>query len=165
MARKISAPTEAEQPAEAGHNLTQETFLHFVNVFAAADAKLAEAKSARAAVRKQAKAAGIELNHIDAVRRMADWDREEVQDFFSTRLRYAQWYALPVHTQGDLFVAPPADEVVLGAEQWAAKGFQAGVMGLVGTPPSECPPEHVQDWQHGWGDGQAKIVEGLKGAG
>lgn len=164
MARATNPETTSEEPAGEGHNQPpEEVFLHYVSVISLADKKLAEARDARKVVRKQAKAAGIELGHLDAVVKMAEWDRTEVRAFFATRLQYAEWYALPVDYQPDMF-ADPAEAEPLGADHWVSKGFQAGVTGAVGTPPNECPGEHMQDWQHGWGKGQAKIAEGLKAA-
>lgn len=152
---------EAAAPPPAGHNgLDAETFARFVHQISQADLKVEEARSARKNVRKQAKAAGIELGHLDAIVRMAEWSAEEVRAYFGTQAQYALWYQLPIDTQAELFVdasAKPVEEPH-GAGYWSGKGYQAGVKGVVGTPPSECHPQHHQDWLHGWGQGQAKLA-------
>lgn len=165
MAKPMTSPAD-DGAAGSGHNLTEDTFLHFVAVNAAAEKKLKEAQGARKAVRKQAKAAGIELGHMDAIVRMGEWDRTEVQAFFQTRLLYAKWYRLGglVGDQGEFLFgekAPVLDDEH-DAAHWSDKGFQAGVLAQSSTPPDECHPQFHQDFQHGWSAGQAKNAEGIK---
>ena len=155
MARKIT--DDAEAPAAAGHNgPTEETFLKHVRTIIAANLKVEEAKAARNAVRKLAKAEGIELRKLDAIVTMADWEPGEVRDHFSTLQRYAVWMGLPVGTQVDLFEGVP--EIAKQGLDWEAKGLLAATTGkgAHGKPPSECPPDQIDNWMKGWHRGQEK---------
>lgn len=148
-------------PPPVGHNgLTDETFAQYVNELAKIEAKLEGVKAERRAARKRAKAAGIELGHMDAVVRMSDWSQEEVRNHFATQAQYAAWMGLPLGTQVDLFakeVGGKASEPH-GAEYWNSKGYAAGLRGDLPTPPAECHPEHHPDFKHGWDKGQAKLA-------
>lgn len=176
MARTLGAEpnggAKGSTPPPPGHNgLTDETFLLFVNELAQIEAKLDEWKGQRKSARKRAKAAGIDLGHMDAVVRMADWSTDEVREFFGTRTKYALWMRLPLGAQADMF----ADEQTKPVEEpqdaayWSGKGYQAGVRGLVLKIPAECHPQHHQDFTHGYHAGQAKLapkkLEPVKAAG
>jgi hypothetical protein len=161
MAKSITDKTET--PAAAGHNGPDEAvFLKHVRVLIAAQAALDEAKSARSAVRKLAKADGIELKKLDAVVTMSQWEPGEVREHFMTLNQYAAWMGLPVGTQTDLFAG--VAEAALPALNWEHKGYTAAITdkGSYGTPPSDCPPEAHQAWMIGVHKAQAKIAESMK---
>ncbi len=162
MAKSINEPSGGGGPPPAGHNqVDQDTFLSFVRQITAEQAKVEAAKSGLKSVRKQAKASGIELGHLDAVVRMSEWSIEEVREHYALSTRYAIWLGLPLGEQADLFAdenAAPAKPTDKAAE-WDAKGFMAATTGkgVFGDgPPAECPPEHHQDWLHGVERGTAR---------
>lgn len=158
MSLNESSTPEAVKAAGIGDNGPDEaTFLGHVRACIAADEALANAKSARSAVRKRAKADGIELKQLDAVVTMSDWSPAEVRDHFATRQRYALWLGLPLGTQVDLFENVP--EAAKPALDWRAMGYVAATTGkgAHGKAPDNCPADCVQEWLTGWHEGQAKI--------
>lgn len=147
---------EGEEDQTPKSNLSEDTFLVHVNKITAIEAKVKMLNEERKGIRKQAKAAGIELKLLDSVVRMSDWTKEEVESHFRDQARYSRWLRLPLASQRDLFEIKPANETddtdVFG------KGFRAGVMGLSPEVPSEYLGEEHATWMAGWQEGQKKIA-------
>lgn len=146
-------------PAPAGDNLSDEaTFYRHVRAIVAANAKLDEAKAARNAVRKLARADGIELGALDRIIKMADWDASEIRDHFATEQRYAELMNLPVGTQLDLLDGVP--EAARPDIDWKAKGFTAAMTnkGEFAKAPDNCPPDQVQNYLAGVHEAHEKIA-------
>ena len=159
---------EAALTAGPGHNAPDEeaTFLRHVRAIARANSALEEAKAARQAVRKLAKADGIELKQLDAVLVMTDWEPGEIRDHFAIRSRYALWLGLPIGTQLDFF-----DAVPLAAREeidWEARGFAAALVNrgaYADEIPADCPPDRIQAWQTGVNKAHDKIAWAMADAG
>lgn len=156
MARKPKEKPQDEPPPEVGHNgVTQDQFLSWVRAAIKANEALEVAKLARSKMRKQAKAAGIELGHMDEVIAMAEWEPGEIREHFRIQQQYAEWMALPVGTRLDLLKGVP--DAALSDFDWQAKGFAAATTGrgAFGEAPDDCPADQVQNWMKGWTRGQA----------
>lgn len=162
MAKSINAP--ADKSPGSGHNGPDEgVFLKHVRKIIEANQKLEDAKSARQAIRKLAKADGIELKKLDAVVTMSDWEPGEVRDHFLTLNKYAIWIGLPVGHQADIFEDLP--EAALPPEQWRHKGFIAATTGKgsFGEAPADCPPgDCTQAYLQGVHSGQERIAAAMK---
>lgn len=161
MARKVSDIKDASDAPDGDQtsNLTQDTFLEFVNGIANANAKVAAANEERKKIRKSAKAAGIELGHLDAALKMADWSRNEVRDHFKVQAKYAAWLNLPVGFQPDMFKPVDSEDPKRSADDWKQAGVTAGLRGADPKPGSEVPPEHHQVWMEGWHTGQRRLAD------
>jgi ribosome modulation factor len=114
------------------------------------DISLAERKT----IRKEAKAAGIELGHIDQIIEMLAWEPQEIRDFIETLLKYMDLAELLPHADPDrqLELFPEMEPTERAKADWNLRGFLAGTTGkgVAGKPPSECPAERMQDWMEGW---------------
>lgn len=148
---KEGKPAKAEKAKEAAAsagNVTRETFRESVNELVEANRVLKAATETRKRVRKVIKARGIELGHLDAVVRMADWDREEVRQAFEYRRQYAEWLGLPIGSQADLFKGM-SDAERLAAE-WEARGATDFYAAKTGQAPEDCPEENKLDYKRGF---------------
>lgn len=159
--RKKATPLEEHieevkaREAPGANGPTQDEFLAWVRELVKAEEALENAKSARRRVRKQAKAAGIELGYADATTKMTEWAPSEVREHFRVMQQYAEWMKLPVGTQLDLFGGIP--EAALPDLDFKAAGFAAATTGrgAPGEPPNSVPADQVQNWMAGWHEGQA----------
>lgn len=128
-------------------NVTPETFLHAVREVAAINAKAAAVNEDRKAIRKKHKANGIELGQMDAIMKMADWDRSDIIEHFRIRKEYATWMGYTVEGQGDLLANATDDEI--SKREWRSRGIVAARMGRPAVIPDECPPDYAQDFLEG----------------
>jgi len=158
MAKRAGAEEPAPKgPANAGSNqvVTPEYYLKAVKDITAQRAVVDAARARLNAIRKEFKAGGIVLGTLDAMVRMAEWDRGEIRDHFDVQAKYAEWLGLPVAPgvmrQGDAFRGDPASEEFQRAE-WKADGRTASRTGKPGRPPEECPPEFHQAWMQGFNE-------------
>lgn len=169
MAKTLKAAKDAaEEGAPANHNggNDEATFIHYVQAIVKAQAVVDEAKAAWKSVRKLAKAAGIELKKLDAIVTMTEWEPGEVRDHFATLNRYALWMGLPIGTQSDLFAEVP--QAARESIDWEARGFAAAMTNkgaFAGSPPSDCPPDRIQDWQRGVNRCTEKLAWAMSEAG
>lgn len=137
--------------------LTGDQLRAFVRLMSEADQKCKAANEERKKLRKELKAAGVQLGDFDAMMRMMDWTREEVGETFDRRLQYAQWLNLPIGTQGRLAYEEDTTGEETAADVAFSKGYQAGIKGL----SQEVPEEHRdndQNWLKGYQAGQDSIA-------
>lgn len=146
--------------AGPGDNLTEETIREYARKIIRINEEAKKVGAARAAIRKQAKAAGITLGHLDAMIRLLDMTPQEQREHFAERQRYAAALRMPIGTQLDL-MAHATDTEVQQQDAYA-RGFAAATTGkgAPGVPPEEISPIYHQDWLRGWGDGQAENAPG-----
>lgn len=138
MAKQLGKEDPKAVLEEARDNLSEGDFLDAVRRMVAMNDKCAIQNSARQSLRKTLKSEGIVLGDLDAVIRMAEWDRTEQRAHFDNRTRYARWLGLAVGTQPDMFQSMN-DRQVQEAE-WKAVGRTAALTGKAASPPEECPP-------------------------
>lgn len=114
-------------------------------------------KLKRAANRKRAKAAGVELGDMDFVIKVMGWSPSEQALFFSRKFSYLDYANIQVGTQFDMFSGQTP--VATGKVDFKALGLAAGLAGKDGNPPSHLKGEEQQQWIAGWNEGQrAHIV-------
>lgn len=69
----------------------------------------------------------------------------------------------PTYAQMELDLERPRPEGGNVLVLWRSRGYQDGIMGLACDPQAaECPPEAIQEYNAGWGDGQAVVGRGIK---
>lgn len=149
--------------ADKSNQLNDSQFRAFINLMAKADEACAKTNEARKRLRKEIKAAGVNLGDMDAVMRMMDWGRDEVRETFDRRTQYARWLKLPVGSQTEMFTDDTANSET-GTEGQGdvvfSKAYQAGVKGA----DPKCPEEyldHNQEWVKGYKAGQDSLAMDL----
>lgn len=135
-------------PPGIGHNVTQEVFLKAAAQMAQLNQERQELNARVNAARKQMKANGIELGAMDAMLKMAEWDRGEIRESFDVRRRYAEWLNLPIGTQIDLFKGMDDEEIQ--AREWHATGLQHKRAGRARSLPDHCPEQFIQFYDRGY---------------
>lgn len=117
-------------------------------------------KLRKAANRKRAKAAGIELGDMDFVIKVMGWAPSEQAAFFSRKFTYMEFANIAIGTQFDLFSGQtPAPQ---GKVDFKAMGLAAGLAGKDGTPPPNLKGQEQQDWIAGWQEGQRAHVMAME---
>lgn len=147
------------ESAPGSNQPTEAEFRSAINILAKIEEDLDVVKARKKKARKEIKAMGFNLTDLDATMRMMDWGRDEVQDHFERRARYARWVKLPVGAQSSMFGDDNDDEKKpeSAGEIVFSKAYQAGIQGK--SP--ECPEEyldHNQDWSKGWKAGQDSLA-------
>lgn len=157
MARRIDKePSKTASEANeagaqpVGGNVTRETFHEAVDEIGQATAAVKAANEKRKSIRKKWKANGIELGVLDAMVKMAEWDRSEVRTDFDNRRRYAEFMGLPYGTQAGLFEGMSEDE--RGSSEWYAAGKTAKIAGFAREAPATCPDRFQTSFLHGYDD-------------
>lgn len=156
MAKELSED-DRDLPLDGGdgtNGLSKDVFrLHMrrlIDADAARDEKLVLRKQAR----KNAKAAGIDLEKMDMILDMLAWEPTEIRDFIETLLKYMDLAELLPKDEPDrqLTLFPEKDPTEQAKADWELRGFLAGTTGkgVEGKPPAECPAERMQDWMAGW---------------
>ena len=158
----MAKPVDSARDERDGSNeLNGDQLRAFMRMHAEAEERCRIANESRKKLRKEMKAAGINLGDFDAINRMTDWGRDEVNETFDRRRQYAVWLKLPIGTQGGLFDGSEDDapEVSQETQEDAAfaKGYQAGVKGLARDVP-EGFREFDQKWLEGYTAGQKSIA-------
>lgn len=160
-----AAPASNGDPAETapafGHNRANEgLFLRHVQVMRAQDAKIEEAKALVKVARGQlkdlrnlAKADGIVLRELDEALEELETERVDLLARQERLQLYREWLGLPTLRSADK-VEVEKDP----AARWSHMGNVAGRLGKNREIPDSCPPEHVQDWLHGWDKGQEALM-------
>lgn len=152
MAKALGAENSPlkDQIEEAARlsNVTAETFLNAVREIAGVNARAAAVNEDRKAIRKKHKANGIELGQLDAIMKMADWDRADIIEHFRIRKQYAQYMGYTVEGQGDLLANATDEEI--GRHEWRSRGIVAARLGRPAVPPEECPPDYIEDFMAGY---------------
>lgn len=152
--------------AEAGDNskltdaeLKALRFTHF-NAISAQKARLAEQQVEYKRLRKLAKADGITLSDIDFMLRCAEIeDPEIITNQIRSMTQIAEWFALPVSYQPDMFVdrAPALERI-------EAEGEVAGLSGKTGVSDYGPGSPEAQAWMKGWTKGQKSLADDLVSA-
>lgn len=148
MAPKVG--DSAREPGTGGgaNALTQDVFLACVAESAKIEKAGDEYRAARKAFRKAAKAKGVELGRMDLVVKMAEWERQEVRDYFDQTTQYAMWMGLPPGSQGELFAS--MDDAERTAFEWHGAGLTARRAGKDSIPPKECKERWVPFFDEGY---------------
>jgi hypothetical protein len=158
MAKTVGSDADPRMPASPGAGgsgtnavVTEGSFLQAVKEVGAATLKVKLANEERKTVRKRWKASGIALGPLDAMVKMAEWDRGEIRDHFSVEKQYATWLGLPVEgRQAEMFKGLADDEIQ--AKEWFATGRTASRTGKPPRAPEECPPEFHQAFMRGYNE-------------
>ncbi len=119
-----------------------------------------EANAELKRLRKLAKADGIKLADIDFALRCAEIDDPSIiPDDIKRQIEIADWFALPVMTQADLFAdRRPAEE------RFEAEGYSAGMIGKdADSGLQKGAPEDLA-WLKGWERAQAEMRDALASA-
>lgn len=117
-------------------------------------------KLRRAANRKRAKAAGIELGDMDFTIKVFGWAPSEIAAFFSRKFAYLGFANIPLNTQFDLFSGQtPAPQ---GKTDFRAIGLAAGLAGKDGSPPPQLKGDEQQQWVSGWQEGQRAHIMAME---
>lgn len=154
MAKEVSED-DRELPMGGDTNkLTKDVFRRHLTRLIQADNRRDLSLAERKTIRKEAKAVGIELGHIDQIIEMLAWEPQEIRDFIETLLEYMDLAELlpkrPESDQLELF--PEMEPTERAKADWELRGFLAGTTGkgVEGKPPQDCPAERMQDWMAGW---------------
>src|SRR6266566_8708780 len=153
---------------EGSLNVTQGTYLGFLQEYRDADDAVAEAIGERKDLRKRIKGAGINLKAFDRARRDSDKSGEirEEEDRWYRRLM--NWLGKPVGFQADMFADAPrtdADEAAV-AERQVEMAEEAGeIAGRNGVDRAKNPwSPGTSLWEiydRGWMRGQERLAETL----
>lgn len=162
--------TTANSLAEArSHNVPPDVFLrHFREI---RDCKTAHGDTGMALARakKSAKGAGIDLDALKMLEKLADLDTDEAEMQLRHLQLYAKWIELPIGSQLNFFGEPQPATVgaKAAAEQreWVAgsAGYEAGKAGSErDTNPHQAGSvEHVA-WDKSWTNGSKAWLKGQK---
>lgn len=147
--------------AEArSHNVPPEVFLRHYREIRDAKSAHADTSMAVARAKKAAKGAGIDLDALKLLERLADLDSDEAEMQMRHLRTYAAWIGLPVGSQLSMFSepAPAAADAKAAAEhrEWAAgdAGLAAGRKGdeRDDNPHEAGSAEHAA-WARSWAKG------------
>ncbi len=139
------------------------TLIHLQKI-TAAERKKDEAVNALRSARKAAKADGVQLKALDAVRVLAKLDSHELTQDFNDIVRYARLLQVPLYSQFDMFDAPDgaSDEEAIIARA-ASDGLRAGRLGETGTTTKYDPGSPAgQAWLEYWRKGQDELLSAIK---
>jgi ribosome modulation factor len=154
MAKELSED-DRELPLDDGTNgVSKDVFRLHLRRLIEADSARDEKLVLRKTARKNAKAAGLELEQMDMIIRMLGWEPQEIRDFIERLLKYMDLAELLPQDEPDrqLVLFPEVEPDARAKADWELRGFLAGTTGkgVDGKPPSECPAERMQDWMEGW---------------
>jgi hypothetical protein len=163
MGRKprVLQGTNEETPAKSGNNVPESLVLAHLSKIQTAEKKKDEAVAALRAARKAAKADGVNLKTLDAVRHLAGLDDVELASMFNETVTYARYLSVPVFGQMQLFEAP--EVTAENAKDIAfAKGLKAGKLGRgEDANPYDPGVPSFHDWLKGQRAGQEILYSGL----
>lgn len=131
---------------------------HHFNAIQAQQARVDAEIAERKRLRGLAKADGFVLADIDFMARCARLDDPTIVPAEIQRMtEIAEWMALPVQYQPDLFVdrAPALERI----EQ---EGEAAGLLGKNGDPEHDAGSPEAAAWVKGWKRGQKQLAKGIK---
>ncbi|MBB3144901.1 hypothetical protein FHS21_001302 [Phyllobacterium trifolii] len=118
------------------------------------------ANEERKRVRKLAKVDGIVLSDLDFMLRCAEIeDPTIITGQIRSMTQIAEWFALPVQYQPDMFVdrAPALERI-------EAEGLVAGLSGMTGVSEYGAGSPEDQAWMKGWTKGQKSLADDLVSA-
>jgi hypothetical protein len=166
MGAAASTEKEITVMAEAGDNskLTDSEFkslrFHHFNSISAQKAIVAEQQVEYKRLRKLAKSDGIAISDIDFMIRCAEIeDPEIITNQLRSMTQIAEWFALPVSYQPDMFVdrAPALERI-------EAEGEVAGLSGMTGVSDYGAASPEDQAWLKGWAKGQKSLSDDMVSA-
>lgn len=154
--------------AEAGHNseLTPAEWkalkFHHYAAISAQQAKVAEQQAEYKRLRKLAKVDGIILSDIDFMMKCAEIDDPEIlTDRIKREAEIAQWFALPIGAQPELFGAVDREP---GEDRAAREGEAAGFAGKDCEPPYDANSPMGRAWTASWKKAQEQMLSDLASA-
>ncbi len=139
------------------------TLIHLQKI-TTAERKKDEAVNALRSARKAAKADGVSLKALDAVRVLAKLDSHELTQDFNDIVRYARLLQVPLYSQLEMFDAPDGsseeDEIMARA---ASDGLRSGRLGEEGKTTKYDPGSPAgQVWLEYWRKGQDELMSAIK---
>jgi hypothetical protein len=154
----------AEETYEATANLTQATFLEFVQKYKDINSQIDEWTRARKALRKIMKGVGIDLKEFDNVMKDLAQASDILQERAATRARYLEWLGKPLGYQSTFGFddrSETDDQAV--AQHEVTEAYEAGQMGgRNGVDRSRNPwnPGTFlhQRYDEGWLAGQEELA-------
>lgn len=147
-----------------GDNVVDGLVLHHLHRIVGEEKKKDIAVNALRNARKAAKADGVSLKALDAVRVLAKLDSHELTQDFNDIVRYARLLQVPLYSQLDMFDAPDGstDEEDIIARA-ASDGLRAGRMGEEGKTTKYDPGSPAgQAWLEYWRKGQDELLAAIK---
>jgi hypothetical protein len=156
-------------------NITQATFLQFVDEYMDVDAAVDQAVGMRKDLRKRIKGAGISLAAFDRARRESGKSEDMREQDDREFRRLMAWLGKPIGTQGDLFEPPPPndefeedgdDEAEYSPDQIYQTESAGRAAGEAGRPRDQNPwgvgsTMHAR-WDQGWMAGQGHLAERMR---
>jgi hypothetical protein len=151
---------------ESSLNVTQATYLDFLQQYKDADEAVAEAVGERKALRKTIKGAGINLKAFDRQRKDAEKSGEVREEEDREYRRYMAWCGKPVGFQPDMFPERTASDERAMAEYQATQAEEAGeIAGKNGVDRARNPwtPGTFlwEQYDRGWMRGQEILAATL----
>lgn len=147
-------------------NVSAATVNQFVRELDSADDKKVTAISAIQAIRKRAKAEGINLRALDQIRSLKRRDSDDVLRDEKDRIRYAAFLGLDLGTQLELDVEVPEEVKTERAQYDATRDGQN--FGRQGHPRTDNPFEAgtvaYAAWDGGWVEGEKLHFDGAEPA-
>jgi ribosome modulation factor len=169
MARPKGSKNKPKDPAGSQENprktvdtnVSEALALSHLRKIVAAEKKKDEAVNALRTVRKAAKADGVDLKTMDAVRHLAKLQEFEVAAHFNSIGLYARWLSLPIGAQMPLFEVEEITEETVAAKAFD-RGKHAGKLGegAQANPYSLSTPA-FDSWEQGWREGQDALLAGV----
>lgn len=142
-------------------NVSQELVLYHLSKITEKERKKDEAVNGLRSARKAAKADGVDLKVLDAVRTLLKQDESELADGFNQTVRYAHLLNVPVYGQLTLFESPEITEETVRERGYAA-GLRAGKLGQdQSTNPHDPTAPAGMAWVEGWYDGQKILLSAI----
>jgi len=151
----------SESLAEArSHNIAPEIFLRHYRAIRDATTAKDEATALLRVAKKAAKTAGVNLDALRMLERLAALDADEAALRLRQMFQYASWTDLPFGTQVNFFVAPdgtkPVEAAQVDHQEWVAgdNGLAAGKAGrLREDNPHDAGTREYVAWDKAWSRG------------
>jgi len=148
--------------AEArSHNVPADVFLRHWREIRDAKTMHSDSGMAVARAKKQAKAAGIDLDAFKLVEQLAGLEEDELEMLLKNILVYSKWLKLPIGTQSEMFSTPvnapePTADSRAEHDDWEAQqqGLAAGKGGVNREDnPFEAGSSRFDKWDRAWAKG------------
>jgi hypothetical protein len=140
-----------------GHNseieIGEADFLKFFADHSDLEEQIESLSAKRKKLRKHMRAAGVRLTEFDAMRKLQNMQRKDVEDHFVHLKHYMAWGRVPMGTQFSFELDPESDEepeekiIARAVEEATSAGFLAG---LKNVAPSENPHDGNSDQGQAW---------------
>jgi ribosome modulation factor/uncharacterized protein (UPF0335 family) len=154
--------TKHPKPTPKDHNDESGLTLIYVDQIDKAESVLATARSALQTVYKRAKADGIDIDALKAVRAELKKLEADVLLHENNKIKYGIHLEIARFRQMDLFATPEVDEASV-VERAYGLGVQAGKLGKTeGQMPYDSTSAAGQRWLEGHRDGQKLLSMAFK---